>query len=90
MGHKRQRPVHLASKLLAIRKHLQLSQSQIIAIVDAGISTARISEWEHGVREPDLIVLLRYARAAGVGMETLVDDDLKLPRGFKGKAVSNR
>lgn len=38
-----------------------------------------ISGYERGVREPSLLVLLEYARAAGVYMDALVDDELDLP-----------
>jgi transcriptional regulator with XRE-family HTH domain len=38
-----------------------------------------VSSYESGRREPDLIILLRYARLARVPMETLVDDKLELP-----------
>lgn len=82
MGHQRQRPKHLASKLLAIRQHLNLSQSEIAKALDIETNSARVCEWEHEDRVPDLIAVLRYARVAGVTMETLVDDDLKLPRRF--------
>lgn len=40
--------------------------------------TASISGYEKNLREPPLMVLLRYARIAGVTMETLVDDRMKL------------
>jgi len=40
-------------------------------------TTARISEYEHGTRIPNLLVLLRYARIAGVSVEALIDDELK-------------
>jgi transcriptional regulator with XRE-family HTH domain len=36
--------------------------------------------FEHGEREPTLIVLLRYARVAGVSTDILIDDDLDLPK----------
>ena len=39
---------------------------------------ARVSEYERGVREPDLIILLRYAKLAGVRMAMLVDDEMEL------------
>lgn len=45
-----------------------------------GITAAHVSEYETGKGEPDLIVLLRYARVAQVPMETLVDDKLRVPR----------
>jgi DNA-binding XRE family transcriptional regulator len=39
----------------------------------------RISEFESGKGEPSLIILLEYARVAGVHMEDIVDDELDLP-----------
>lgn len=74
----RQKPKRLAEKLLTIRKTLGLNQSELAQRIELITSTARVSEYEHGVREPDLIILLRYARLAGVRMEMLVDDDLEL------------
>jgi hypothetical protein len=38
-----------------------------------------VSNFELGTREPDLIIVLKYARLAKVPMENLVDDKLKLP-----------
>jgi len=38
-----------------------------------------ISSWEKGKREPDLLSLLAYARAAGICVEVLIDDKLELP-----------
>ena len=38
----------------------------------------RISEFERGTTEPHLSVLLEYARAAGVHLEDIVDDELDL------------
>ena len=38
------------------------------------VSCSRICEFEHGTREPNLMVLLRYSEVARVHMETLVDD----------------
>lgn len=43
---------------------------------------SHISEFERGLREPPLLVLLQYARLIRVPMETLVDDDLDLPSRF--------
>ncbi|HJR07529.1 MAG TPA: helix-turn-helix transcriptional regulator [Pyrinomonadaceae bacterium] len=44
-----------------------------------------ISKYERGVREPSLIVILRYARVAGVCLDVLVDDDLDLPAKLPAK-----
>jgi transcriptional regulator with XRE-family HTH domain len=46
----------------------------------------RISEYEQDKREPSLITLLAYARAANVHLEDIVDDDFDLPRKLPGNA----
>ena len=74
----RQKPKHLPAKLLAIRKHLGVSQSQMVRLLDFQVSAHRVSEYEHGVREPSLIVLLRYSLIAGVNMEMLVNDRIDI------------
>lgn len=74
----RPRPRHLAAKLLAIRQKLGLSQSEIARLLELEVSCCRISEYEHGTREPNLLVLLRYARLSGVPLEQIVDDDIEI------------
>lgn len=77
------RPKRLAAKLLAIRTRLDLTQPELIKALNvkgARLHPASISLYENGEREPSLIVLLRYARLAGVTMDVLVDDKLDLPR----------
>ena len=79
MGHRpRERPKYLGPKLLAIREHLGLSQSEIAWRLGFESSCARISEYEHGHREPNLLVLLSYARLARVPLEHIVDDTVTL------------
>lgn len=59
------------------------TQEQIIERLkseDEALYPASISQYEKGKREPSLLVLLRYARLIGVSMETLVDDELNLPK----------
>ncbi len=73
----RQRPVNLPTKLLAIRKRLKLSQNQFGKKL--GLDARRLSEYESGRREPNLMVLLHYARAAKVRLEIIIDDTLELP-----------
>ncbi len=77
----RPKPARLAEKLTAIRMALGLSQNELIRRLDLGeeITQARISAYERGVREPPLTALLSYARAAGVYVDVLIDDDLDLP-----------
>jgi transcriptional regulator with XRE-family HTH domain len=74
----RSKPERLAAKLLAIRQHLRVSQRQMIKLLESNSAYNRISEWEIGRREPNLMVLLRYARLAKVPVENLIDDDLDL------------
>jgi transcriptional regulator with XRE-family HTH domain len=86
MGNPRPRPLRLAEKLLQIRNGLGLSQTQMLERL--GLSDTmhygRISEYEQDKREPSLITLLAYARAASVHLEDIVDDDFDLPRKLPG------
>jgi transcriptional regulator with XRE-family HTH domain len=77
----RHRPDRLAEKLLHIRTALGLSQNELVSRLGLGdeLTQARISAYERGVREPPLVVLLNYARAANVSVEALIDDELNLP-----------
>jgi transcriptional regulator with XRE-family HTH domain len=80
MGNKRPRPARLSAKLLAIRRHLGLSQiKMVMRLKTEDLSYHRISEYESGRREPNIMVLLRYARAADVPVECLIDDEMELP-----------
>lgn len=82
MGKKpRQRPERLGEKLRAIRDALGLSQTGMVRRLEVEDTTAasQISEYETGKREPSLIMLLQYARLAGVCLDVLVDDESKLP-----------
>jgi transcriptional regulator with XRE-family HTH domain len=78
----REKPIRLAEKLTRIRTELGLSQSQMIRRLGFSetMRQSHISGYELGTREPSLIVLLRYARIAGLAMEVLVDDELDLPK----------
>ena len=76
MGRKpRPRPLRLPAKLLALRLRLNLSQPEVAKRL--GASSQRVSEWESGRREPNVLVLLRYARLAKVPVESLIDDEKK-------------
>ncbi|HKG62409.1 MAG TPA: helix-turn-helix transcriptional regulator [Pyrinomonadaceae bacterium] len=76
---RRNKPVRLSNKLLAIRKRLRMSQTEMARALELKVHYSAVSNYELGTREPDLIIVLRYARLAGVPMETLVDDKLNLP-----------
>ncbi|MDT4895390.1 MAG: Helix-turn-helix domain [Acidobacteriota bacterium] len=77
----RPRPQRLAEKLSHIRTALDLSQNGIIrhlGLVDE-LTQDYISAYERGVREPPLTVLLKYAQAAGIYVDVLIDDEVDLP-----------
>ena len=80
------RPERLPEKLLQIRLALALSQSELLRRLglEEQMDYRRISEFERGTTEPHLNVLLQYARAAGVHMEDIVDDELDLPPKLPG------
>lgn len=80
------RPERLPEKLLRIRLALGLSQSELLRRLglEEQMDYRRISEFERGTTEPHLSVLLQYARAAGVHMEDIVDDELDLPAKLPG------
>lgn len=82
MGTKpRAKPEHLAEKLREIRLTLGLSQAEMwkhLGVEDL-IAFKQISTYELGKREPPLVILLRYARVAGVSTDVLIDDDMDLP-----------
>ena len=86
VGNPRPKPLRLADKLLEIRKGLGLSQTQMLNRMglEETMHYGRISEYEQGKREPTLMTLLAYARAASVHLEDIVDDDLDLPRKLPG------
>jgi len=78
MGNTRRRPKNLPRKLLAIRKGLDVSQTEMARLLDLDVAYTAVSGYELGTRQPDLLVLLKYARLAGVSTDVLIDDKLKL------------
>ena len=101
MGNPRPKPERLADKLREIRLALGLSQTMMLRRLekDESMHYGRISEYEGGKREPTLMMILQYARVAGVHIEDIVDDELDLPeklpgnvryQGIKRKSASRR
>ena len=86
MGHPRPKPRRLAEKLRHIRLSLGLSQTEMLQQLglEESMHYSRISEYEKGNREPNLITLLEYARVAGVHLESIVDDHADLPAKLPG------
>ncbi|HEV7798474.1 MAG TPA: helix-turn-helix transcriptional regulator [Pyrinomonadaceae bacterium] len=81
MGNARPRPKRLAEKLRRIRLELGLSQTEMHRRLETEekILYTRISDYELDKNEPSLLTILAYARAAGVHIEDIVDDELDLP-----------
>ena len=81
MGGARLRPKRLGEKLRRIRDWLGLSQSEMLRRLEFEneIWYTQISAYELGRREPPLVVLLEYARLAGVSTDVLIDDKMNLP-----------
>ncbi len=74
----REKPIHLAAKLKVIRQRLGLSQTEMVQRLNFKGHYGRISEYELGRRQPSVSTLLLYARAAGIRLEEIVDDELEL------------
>jgi transcriptional regulator with XRE-family HTH domain len=77
----RPKPARLAQKLLQLRMALGLSQNGMLKQLgfDQDLFQGSISGYELGTREPPLPVLLKYAQAAGVWIDVLVDDEIDMP-----------
>ena len=94
MGRARNRPKLLPDKLLAIRDFLSVDRAHMASELQSEMlsrsghqyrmTSGRISEWEKGRREPDLLVIIAYVRLAQIHIESLVDDDVDLER-FRGR-----
>lgn len=87
----REIPARLGEKLTQIRSYLGVSQDGLVRTFGLAEKLTRneVSKYERGVREPALSVLLKYARAASVNVEVLMDDELELPRAF-GQTITRR
>lgn len=79
---KRQQPKRIAWKLREIRLRLGLSQEAMyhaLKAQGAGIYLGYVSLYEIGERVPSLLVVLAYAKAAGISTDVLIDDSSELP-----------
>lgn len=87
MGEKaRPRPARLAEKLKEIRLRIDDGLTQVEMIKRLGFTEEelpqdRISKFERGTMEPNLIVLLAYSDAANLYLEAICRDDRDLPQG---------
>jgi transcriptional regulator with XRE-family HTH domain len=83
----RQKPMRLAEKLTHIRMALNLSQDDMVRCLglEDYLTREEISKYERGLRVPSLISLLKYARVAGLIMDSLIDDEIDLPKELSRK-----
>ena len=70
-----------------VRLALGLSQNELIRRLglEDVIYQSNVSGYESGEREPPLPILLKYAEAAGVCTDTLINDKLDLPAKLPAK-----
>ncbi len=77
----REKPLQLAEKLVQIRAALKVSQDGLLRRlgIEERLTREDVSKYERGLREPSLPTLLKYARAVGVMVDMLIDDEVDLP-----------
>lgn len=88
----REQPARLAKKLTHIRKALGLSQDDMVRRLglENRVERTEISKYERGLRTPSLLALLKYARAAGVSVDDLIDDEVDLPKHLPATGKSRK
>ena len=93
MGSSRPLTARLAEKLLNIRTSFDLSQAQMVELLKSQelpeplrLYAGNISRFEQSLREPPLLVLLAYARAANISIDQLIDARLDLPQQLTANA----
>lgn len=80
---KRTQPKRLQEKLRMVRSGLGITQQELVNILKSYapsefVDTGYISQFENGKREPSLLVLLAYAKVAGISTDLLIDDKLEM------------
>ena len=82
------RPIRLGAKLKAIRESLGLTQEELIERLNYDASPLHhqnISGFEKNTREANLLILIAYCDLAGICLDTLVRDELDLPKKLPSK-----
>jgi transcriptional regulator with XRE-family HTH domain len=86
----RMKPEFLATKLYSIRQRFNYSlekMAESLSDEKTQLRKSDISRYESGLREPSLIILLRYARLANVIVDVLIDDKLDLPNSLPSNLI---
>jgi transcriptional regulator with XRE-family HTH domain len=90
------KPARLGLKIVEIRRKLGLSQNGLIRHLglEDELFQGDVSAFELGNRVPDLRTLLLLAKAVGVYVDVLIDDELdlpvKLPASPKSEGIKKR
>ena len=89
---RRSLPAQMPRKLETIRTQLGFNLEEMITAInkniiaggysDVKIFRSHILEFEKGVREPQIPVLLAYAQIANIYVDILINDKLDLPKGL--------
>ena len=78
MGRQRRpQPKYLAKKLKAIREELglgQLEMSKQLSKLAVKLDGAKVSKFERGEREPNLLEIVAYCELARLSTDLLIDD----------------
>jgi transcriptional regulator with XRE-family HTH domain len=92
MSNERFRPQRLGDKLREIRQALGLSQTEMLKHLglEDKIWYTQVSSYELGRRDPPLLILLLYARAANISTDVLIDDEIELPAKLPSKLKPTR
>jgi DNA-binding XRE family transcriptional regulator len=78
----------MPEKLLLIREYLSVSQPAMAQLLDLRKTGWRVSKYENGVHEPDLMVTLAYCRLGRVSMASVVDDEISVNE-FRDQLAKN-
>lgn len=83
---KAEQPKRLAGKLKQIRLALGLTQEQMLHALEkeskenVKFHSGYFTRYESGSRIPSLLILLAYTRVSKIPLESLIDDDVDLPK----------
>lgn len=78
---KRHAPQKLPEKLRLIRERANLTMPELVEKLgceEIPLYKGDISKYEAGMREPPLVILLKYAKLGKTTVESLIDDDAEI------------
>jgi len=78
LSYRRDMPDDLSTRIQALRRKLGKNQAEFGALL--GVNQATVSRWEKG-SIPDGVLLKRIAELGGIGLEALIDGDVRAAQG---------